>query len=179
VKASDQTDNAAAHRPATTSTSVGRPIVPRIIGGAVALILILGVLMVRHAESKTNKVALSAAPKPVTTLAAKAAQFRQSRNYVGTIQPWIEAKVGPQFVSAYVASVLVRPGAAVKRGDVLATLDCRSASAASKAVSMQAQALAAQQAAERGGAEARTERGAKGAAGRDASQVPQHLARGR
>ena len=47
----------------------------------------------------------------------------------GTIQPWVEAKIGPQLVSAYVDTVLVRPGAVVKRGEVLATLDCRNASA--------------------------------------------------
>jgi len=37
--------------------------------------------------------------------------------------------------------VLVRPGANVKRGDVVATIDCRNASAANQAVSMQARAL--------------------------------------
>jgi len=37
--------------------------------------------------------------------------------------------------------VLVRPGDAVKRGQVIATLDCRNASASSKAVAMQARAI--------------------------------------
>jgi RND family efflux transporter MFP subunit len=44
-----------------------------------------------------------------------------------------------------VDTVLVRPGDAVTRGQVLATLDCRNASASSKAVAMQARALQAQQ----------------------------------
>jgi membrane fusion protein (multidrug efflux system) len=74
-------------------------------------------------------------------VAATDITFRPSRTYVGTLEPWIEAKVGPQFVAAYVDTVLVRPGDAVKRGDVLATLDCRNASAASQAVAMQARAL--------------------------------------
>ena len=47
--------------------------------------------------------------------------------------------------SAYVDTVLVRPGDVVKRGQVLATLDCRNASASSKAVAMQARALEAEQ----------------------------------
>ena len=54
-------------------------------------------------------------------------------------------KVGPQLVSAYVDTVLVRPGATVKRGDVIATLDCRNASAIEQAVAMQARAVEAQQ----------------------------------
>ena len=41
--------------------------------------------------------------------------------------------------------MLVRPGAVVKRGQVLATLDCRNASAMAQAVDMQARALDAQQ----------------------------------
>jgi RND family efflux transporter MFP subunit len=44
-------------------------------------------------------------------------------------------------VSAYVDTVLVRPGDTVKRGQVVATLDCRNVSAESSAVSMQARAL--------------------------------------
>jgi RND family efflux transporter MFP subunit len=39
----------------------------------------------------------------------------------------------------------VRPGATVKRGDVLATLDCRNASAESKAIAMRARAIEADQ----------------------------------
>ncbi|HVY40990.1 MAG TPA: efflux RND transporter periplasmic adaptor subunit [Polyangia bacterium] len=105
----------------------------------------LGVLLVAGAGSRVNDVALAGAPKPVTVVEARAATYRPARRYVGTIQPWIQAKVGPQLISAYVDTVLVRPGDAVKRGQVLATLDCRNASAGSKAVAMQARALQAQQ----------------------------------
>jgi RND family efflux transporter MFP subunit len=48
-------------------------------------------------------------------------------------------------ISAYVDTVLVRPGAVVKRGEVVATLDCRNANASSQAVAMQARALEARQ----------------------------------
>lgn len=118
-----------------------RPLVPVVIVISVLLLLGVGALMIRHAESQTNNVALGSTTRPVTVVEAKAATYRASRTYIGTIEPWIEAKVGPQLVSAYVDTVLVRPGAEVKRGEVLATLDCRNASATSQAVAMQARAL--------------------------------------
>lgn len=121
------------------------PLVPIAILGGVLGLLALGILLLRHAESSTNKVALSGAPKPVTVVATTETTFRGSRMYVGTLEPWIRAAVGPQLVSAYVDTVLVRPGAAVKKGEVLATLDCRNASATSQAVAMQARALDARQ----------------------------------
>jgi membrane fusion protein, multidrug efflux system len=101
--------------------------------------------MMVHAEGKTNQIALSEAPKPVSVVEVKAATFRPFRRYIGTLAPWLEAKIGPQLVSAYVDTVLVRPGAVVKRGQVLATLDCRTAGAGSQAIAMQARALESQQ----------------------------------
>jgi RND family efflux transporter MFP subunit len=115
------------------------------IGGVVVVVVSFGGFMVHRAESKTNKVALGSSAKPVTVVEAKASSYRGSRRYVGTIEPWVEANVGPQLVAAYVDTVLVRPGAVVKKGDVLATLDCRNASATSQAVAMQARALDARQ----------------------------------
>src|SRR6185437_13336026 len=94
-----------------------------------------------RSRSRVNKVALAASPKGVTVVEAKAAAFRPRRRYVGTVEPWVEAKVGPQLVSAYVDTVLVRPGAIVKRGDVIATLDCRDASASTKAIAARARAI--------------------------------------
>ncbi len=119
--------------------------VPLVIGAAVLAVLALGVSMMLRAEARTNKVALSSTAKPVTVMAAKAAMYRPSRMYVGTLEPWVEASIGPQLVSAYVDTVLVRPGAAVKRGEILATLDCRTASAGQRAVASQARAIDAQQ----------------------------------
>lgn len=118
-----------------------RPLVPIVIGVSVVALLGLGGFMVVRAESRTNHVALGSSAKLVTVVRAKGTTFRGSRKYVGTLQPWIEANVGPQFVSAYVDTVLVRPGDAVRKGDVLATLDCRTANATSRAVAMQARAL--------------------------------------
>ena len=103
--------------------------------------------MLTRSSASTNRVALSSMPKGVTVVEATAASYRASRRFVATTQPWVRANVGPQLVSAYVDTVLVRPGAAVKRGDVLATLDCRNASALSSAVAMRARALEAKQAA--------------------------------
>jgi len=114
---------------------------PVVIAGGVAGVLLLGGLMMWRAESRTNKVALASRPKPVTVIRAKAAKYRPSRTYVGTLQPWVQASVGPQMISAFVDTVLVRPGATVKRRDVLATLDCRDASASTKAIAAKARAI--------------------------------------
>ena len=115
-----------------------------IVAGLLVLLAALGALVWR-AESKTNKIALASTPKPVTVVAARDATFRQTRTYVGTLRPWVEASVGPQFISAYVDTVLVRPGATVTRNEVLATLDCRNASASSQAVAAEARAVDARQ----------------------------------
>jgi RND family efflux transporter MFP subunit len=88
---------------------------------------------------------MTSSPKPVTVLAAKGGPYRAVHTYVGTLRPWIDAMVGPQFIAAYVETVLVRPGAIVKRGQVLATLDCRNASAATAAISARAKAIASRQ----------------------------------
>jgi membrane fusion protein (multidrug efflux system) len=119
----------------------GSKTVSIVLAAAVAAVLLLGGLLVWHAESRVNKVALSESPKPVTVTTAKAHAFQPSRSYVGTLEPWLAASVGPQLVSAYIDTVLVRPGAVVKRGEVLATLDCRDASAANQSVAMAARAI--------------------------------------
>jgi RND family efflux transporter MFP subunit len=115
------------------------------IATGVAGLLLLGGLMVWRADARTNKVALASRPKPVTVVRSRAAMYRPTRTYVGTLQPWVQASVGPQLVSAYVSTVLVRPGATVKKGDILATLDCREASASTKAIEARARALDARQ----------------------------------
>jgi len=115
------------------------------VAGGTALVVAGGVFLVSRADSRTNNTALADQPKGVTVVEARASRYRPSRRYVGTIQPWIEARIGPQLASGYVDTVLVRPGDVVKRGQIIATLDCRNASAASKAVSMQARALQSEQ----------------------------------
>ena len=129
----------------TDERTARRRIVPVVISVGVLCVLAAGLFLIRRAESKVDHVALSSIPKPVTVVAAQATTFRESRSYVGTLRPWIEAQVGPQFVSAYVDTVLVRPGAFVKRGEVLATLDCRNASASNQAVAAEARAIDARQ----------------------------------
>jgi len=116
-----------------------------VILGTVAGVITLGLVLVSRASSHVNQVALDSQAKGVTVVEARSARYRASRRYVGTIQPWIEARIGPQLVSAYVDTVLVRPGDLVKRGQVIATLDCRNASASSRAVAMQARAIQSEQ----------------------------------
>jgi len=134
----------------TTSDQEPAPVtrdrrVPFIITGGTAGVVALGIFLVARASSRVNGVTLDSQPKGVTVTAARAAQYRPHRRYVGTILSWVEARVGPQFISAYVDTVLVRPGDVVKQGQIIATLDCRNASASSKALSMQARALQTQQ----------------------------------
>lgn len=121
------------------------PLVNIVLGLAVLSVLAAGGLLTARAESKTNTIALASSPKPVTVITAKAKDYRPSRSYVGTLDSWLTASIGPQLISAYVDTVLVRPGAAVKRGEVLATLDCRDASAESQTVAMEARAIDARQ----------------------------------
>ena len=116
-----------------------------VVISVVVLLLVLGTAMVLRADSRTNKVAMSSSAKPVTVVKAKASTFRPTRSYVGTLEAWVTANIGPQLVAAYVDTVLVRPGASVKKGEVLATLDCRNVSASSKAVAMQARSIEARQ----------------------------------
>jgi RND family efflux transporter MFP subunit len=111
------------------------------IGALVTVSLIIGGGLLLRAEADTNKIALSSEPKGVTVVEARASSFRPSHRYVGTVQPWLRARVGPQLASGYVDSVTVRPGDVVKKGTVLATLDCRNASTASLAIVQQAKAL--------------------------------------
>ncbi len=122
-----------------------RRFIPAAIAAGALAVLAVGWGLVHHAESQTNKVALASAPKPVTSIVASATTYRETQAYIGTLRPWVEANVGPQFVSAYIDTVLVRPGARVKRNEVLATLDCRNTSASSLAVAAEARAIGARQ----------------------------------
>jgi membrane fusion protein (multidrug efflux system) len=132
--------------PVTPLRASGRPrTVPLVIAAGVVGVLVVGWALVHHSESEINTVALSSAPKPVTAIVARETTYRETHTYIGTLRPWVEASIGPQFVSAYVDTVLVRPGASVKRSEVLATLDCRNASASSLAVAAEARAIDARQ----------------------------------
>lgn len=145
VTSSRPPDPPASHRAAAPAPPKRSLLIPAVIAGGVIAILGLGLALVLHAESQINQVALASEPRPVTVIGASDTTFRDSRKYVGTIKPWIEANVGPQYISVYVDTVLVRPGATVQRGEVLATLDCKNASAASLAVAAEARAIDARQ----------------------------------
>ena len=132
-------------RPSSSASFLSRLRVPLLIGLLVCLLLGLLALLHTRARQQTNQVALSSQPKGVTVIAAAFAKYRPSHRYVGTVAPWLEARIGPQLTSAYVDTVLVRPGDRVRRSQVLATLDCRNASEQSRALAMQARALHATQ----------------------------------
>jgi len=107
------------------------------------VVLVLGVMaaLSAHAASQQNQEPLSARPRGVTVVTARTTTYRDERRYVGVVEPWIEAKVGPEIISSWVDVVLVRPGDRVKRGDVLATLDCRNASSNTENAAQQARSL--------------------------------------
>lgn len=120
------------------------PVTLAIAAGTLALVGVGGILYGR-ARSQVNDVALASSAKAVTVVEARAGTYRPQRHYVATVAPWVAAAVGPQFIAAYADTVLVRPGASVRRGQVLATLDCRDATATQRAVAMQARAIDAKQ----------------------------------
>jgi RND family efflux transporter MFP subunit len=119
--------------------------IPKTLALATTALVLFGGMLMWHAESQTNQTVLANAPRPVSVVATKEAPFRATRVYVGTLSPWVQANIGPQFVSAYIDTVLVRPGVRVARKQVLATLDCRNANATSQAVAMQARAVQARE----------------------------------
>jgi RND family efflux transporter MFP subunit len=120
---------------------------PRAAGPAIVAIsaaggaLTIGVVLLSvRASHHVNRIPLESAARPVTVVAAQSAPYQDTRTYVGAMEPWVEASVGPQYISAYVATVVVRPGDTVKRGQIVATLDCSNPNAATRAVEMQARA---------------------------------------
>ncbi len=120
-------------------------VVASAIGGVTILLFGVGGFFYWQARSHVNDVALASAPRAVTVVVARADTFRPQKHYVATVGAWVQAAVGPQFIAAYANTVLVRPGDSVKRGEVLATLDCRDATASERAVAMQARAIDANQ----------------------------------
>jgi RND family efflux transporter MFP subunit len=133
--------NATSQRPPQAREPQKRRVVPVAIVCFVLVIGLSGTWLLRHSEASENQVALADEPKGVTVVEARATQFRERRRYIGTLEPWQSAQVGPQLTSGFVDTVLVRPGQHVKRGEVVATLDCRNASAENRALSAQARAL--------------------------------------
>ncbi|HEY1811777.1 MAG TPA: efflux RND transporter periplasmic adaptor subunit [Kofleriaceae bacterium] len=114
------------------------------ISSGALVVLLIGLALLHHAESRENHTPLPSA-RPVSVVAASSGQFRDTRTYVGAVASWQEASVGPQYIAAYVTTVAVRPGAVVKRGDVLATLDCAHPTAASREAVAASRAVAERQ----------------------------------
>src|SRR5262249_53573164 len=81
---------------------VTRLAVPGGIAVGVVALIATGAAMFRHAGAQTNTVSLADAPKGVTVVPTREATYRATRRYVGTLEPWLSARVGPQIVDAYV-----------------------------------------------------------------------------
>ena len=125
-----------------SKTPRGLPLPWLIVGGTAGIVL-AGTLLAVRATHRQNTVALSQAPKRVGTLVVKNAIYRIQHRYVGTLLAWDESKLGPQFISGYVTDVRVRPGAVVKKGEVLAIIEPERAQAQKTASAAQAQAIQA------------------------------------
>jgi RND family efflux transporter MFP subunit len=115
------------------------------IAASTLMLVGAGSILYMRSRSRINDIALASQPKAVTVVEARSGMYRAERRYVATLEPWVSADIGPQLIAAYVDTVLVRPGDEVKRGQVLATLDCRESSATNRAVAMQARAIEAKQ----------------------------------
>lgn len=122
-----------------------RPSTPSVLIGTTALVMLAGAALWQRSSARENTRALATEPRGVTVVEPELTTWRPKVRYVGTLLPLLEARLGPQLTSAMVDTVLVRPGQKVKRGELLATLDCRSANASSAAVAMQARSLQARQ----------------------------------
>jgi membrane fusion protein, multidrug efflux system len=129
--------------PAAPTPRSRRRLVIAMVGGVV-VIAIVGAWLVHRVDVRVNHQPMSRV-RPVGVVVAASMPYRETRRYVGAIDAWQEASVGPQYISAYVTSVAVRPGAVVKRGEVLATLDCSHPTAASRAAEAAARAVGDQQ----------------------------------
>jgi hypothetical protein len=88
------------------------------VGGGTVLLLLVGAILVRYADGRVNRTSMGDAPRPVTVIEARGSTYRDSRSYVGAVESWIEAEVGPQYISAYVETVVVRPGDSVVAGQI-------------------------------------------------------------
>lgn len=109
------------------------------------VVVIVGYGLYARARAHVNNESLAQRPKPVSVVEVRGGTFQAERHYVATTEPWVTADVGPQLIAAFVDTVLVRPGDVVRRGQILATLDCRDASASNRAVVAQARAIDAKQ----------------------------------
>ena len=92
---------------------------PITIGITVAVVALVGggAVVLHHSPSRRRTRSRSRRSRsPSPSWRRRRLRIARQRMYVGRLDPWIAASVGPQFVSAYVDTVLVRPGAVVKRG---------------------------------------------------------------
>jgi membrane fusion protein, multidrug efflux system len=115
------------------------------IGAGTLVVVIIGCGLYARARAHVNNESLANRPKSVSVVEVLAGTFQSDRHYVATTEPWVMANVGPQLIAAFVDTVLVRPGDVARRGQILATLDCRDASASNRAVAAQARAIDAKQ----------------------------------
>lgn len=112
--------------------------------GVVGCAVVGGLLLLRQIRNQRSP-ALAQQAKGVGTITLQAATYRASSRYIGSLLPWDEAKIGPQFISAYITKINVRPGDVVRKGQVLALLEPEKARTRSEASAMQVKAFEARE----------------------------------
>ena len=114
----------------TRAMVTGTNIVPAAVAGFLLCLLIGGFVIFRTRNRPAVAATVSdvkSGETQVDVVRAIGAIYSNTRRYVGTLEPWAKATIGPKTLSAYVATVMARPGDSVAKGDVVATLDCRTA----------------------------------------------------
>ncbi|MGA2079988.1 MAG: efflux RND transporter periplasmic adaptor subunit [Holophaga sp.] len=119
-------------------------LIPWVIVGGTAAVILAGTTLAVRAERRQNHVALAQSPKLVGTIPARPAVYRAQHRYVGALLAWNEAKLGPQFISGFVTDVKFRPGAMVHRGQALAIIEPEMTRERAIATAKEAEALKAQ-----------------------------------
>lgn len=117
--------------------------IPKAIAAGTGLVILVGLGLALRAQLRTRTRTLAEAPKLVRTFPLEATEYRAQHRYVGTLCAWVEAKVGPQFVSGYLTDVRVRPGASVTRGQCLAVIEPDKARAQADVTRRQVEAVEA------------------------------------
>lgn len=99
---------------------IGRPLV--LAGGGVLAAAIVGVVLL--SSSKPTAAPVRAAPVPVQVTTARVDDVRHELRLVGTVLPLRDVAIRTQ-VDGILSQVLVREGDAVRKGDLIATIDDR------------------------------------------------------
>ena len=114
----------------TKAAVAGSNVIPASVAGFLLCTIIGGFVIFRTHQRPAVAATVSTPTSNATevdVVRAVGAIYSNTHHYTGNLEPWAKATIGPKSLSAYVATVVVRPGDNVTKGEVVATLDCRTA----------------------------------------------------